>query len=468
MQVKRYRAASMAEALDMIKTELGDEAVILKSEKIPNPNIMDLMKKELIEVIAATEGEVAKPAPKNPPAGGGRLGYFTPQPVPDVPPKSNPAAFSDMLNQRIMQAEDVIDKVAVQQRSKPSRPSKSKQPAKKSGARTSKTATSRSKQTSSAAKSKKAGATMPPKQNENTSDGMSSLRSELQELRMMVNTLSSRMPSASTYTAKEFERLPQLLAQEMIQLLENGVEKQIATDLVNSISKKLNSDTEKDALVIREHLVEEMTSQIKTAGPIECKKGKTKVIALVGPTGSGKTSTLAKLAANSKFTVNKKVALISADTYRVSALEHLSTFAGFAQLPISAVYSPQELKATLTAHQDKDLIFIDTAGRSPRDEKHLLDLKSYMEAGQPDEIHLVLPVNMKNSDLAECIQRFGDLKFNRLIFTKIDETGSLGSVYNFSTKTDCPISYITTGQTIPDDIKLANSQALARLILRVA
>lgn len=491
MQVKRYRASSMQEALEKVREELGDDAVILRTEKIQNPSLLDLMKNETVEVVAATESDMqsmvpSAAKPKSSPRvsqgteqSGGRLSYFAPKPIPDISASTQQTptprtekevkAFSDLLNQRLNHAEATVNKevrkkssgLTVEQKKKSSKSSQTSNPAAKSTAKKTKT-----KPVSTGSRLDQ-NMRNTNKISLDNQDNIDTLRNELHDLRSMVNSLSVKMTTQNDSSMKEISELPDLLSREMIHLADCGIEKRIAWQLIEEVQKQLKNEEQNDSTLVQEILVESLMKRLDVAGPIECKKGKTKVIALVGPTGSGKTSTLAKLAANSKFTVNKKVALISIDTYRVSALEHLSNFAGLAQLPISAVYSAQELKGALVAHEDKDLIFIDTAGRSPRDERYLKDLKTYMDLGKPDEIHLVLPANMKSLDLIDCLRRFENLGVNRIVFTKIDETSSLGSLVNLQDETDHPISYITNGQTIPDDIKLANEQALARLILRI-
>ena len=293
------------------------------------------------------------------------------------------------------------------------------------------------------------------------------LREEIRELRSAVKALTGRR-DVDPVSLKDFADMPSSVAQEMMALLECGIEKQIAKTLIEKAAFSVPIDDAHNGDLLRETVIQEMTKMLKTAGPIKCQKGKTKVVALVGPTGVGKTTTLAKLAANSKFAFDKRVSLISADTYRMSAIEHLNTFAGIAHLPLSAVYSPEELKASLSAQQDKDLIFIDTAGRSPKDEKHLLELKRFMVCANPDEIHLVIPANIKNLDLLEVVRRFSVLPVNRIVVSKVDETNTLGTILNIAAEVDTPLSYITNGQTIPDDIELANSQSLARMIMRTA
>jgi flagellar biosynthesis protein FlhF len=431
MQVKRFQAPSMQEAIQRVKEELGPEAVILKSEVIPRGGVFGLAKKDMVEVVAAVEVPAPEPLPAQTSSGGGRLGYFsTPS---GSAPETRGQAFARILTDQIGNAKPVPGKKT--SKSPPSKPA-----------------------ASPAGPSAKPGVHETPR-------AIESLQSQMDDLRNAVKQMAKRI-DPSELNMREFADLPAPLAHAMMSMVENGVEGHIARSLIEKVASSLSVDHFHDKTVLHETLVQETAKLFHVAGPITCVKGKARVIALVGPTGAGKTTTLAKLAANSKFEFNKRVALISADTYRMSAIEHLNAFAGIAQLPIIAVYSPSELKTALDAYKDKDLIFIDTAGRNSKDAKHIAELKQFMVAARPDEIHLVLSANMKNMDLLDTIRRFRELPFNRIVFAKLDETGSPGGLLTVAAEADCPLSYVTTGQTIPDDIELANPERLSRTIIQ--
>jgi len=463
MKVKRFRAPTMREALQMVKDDLGDEAVILKSEVIDHSGFFDMMKKEKVEVVAAvdvSESSGTRLESKERKKTMSNLAYFKEKNVSSY--KLNrgnaqsgirsPEKFTDVLKSRIDQNEikgahrkgfagrGVYDSdtdaipwskhgSAVKNSSRVSDPGYSTAP------------------------------------NYVSDETIKNMQEELRDLRSLVRSVTGKASLFNDLSLKEFADMPAPYAEQVMALIERGVEKHIAKMVVERAASSIPVDNVHNKKKLISAMRKTIGSMIKTAGPITCKKGKTKIIALVGPTGVGKTTTLAKLAANSKFVFNKKVALISADTYRMSAIEHLNTFAGIAHLPISAVYSPEELQASLKAQQDKDLIFIDTAGRSPKDKKFLIELKVFMDCAQPDEIHLVIPANITYMDLLETIRRFGILDINRVIITKTDETVAIGSLLNISAEVDNPISYITNGQTIPDDIELAKGDKLSRLIL---
>ncbi|MCD6117015.1 flagellar biosynthesis protein FlhF [bacterium] len=461
MKVKRFRASTMREALQMVREDLGDEAVILKSGKIEHSGFFDMMKKEKVEVVAAVD--VSEQSSAGHKANERRmkmsnLSYFKDKNTDKSrlrgsSAQSNlkpPAGFTDLLKSKIEQDKNpdhkqngIVSK-GIYDSDTDAAPWVKPVPEK------------RTRRPSPVHESAR---------NPVHDETIRNMQEELKDLRSLVRSVTGKASLLNDLSIKEFADMPAPYAEQVMALIERGVEKHIAKMVVERAASSMPVDNVHNTKKLISAIRKTMGSMIKTAGPITCKKGKTKIIALVGPTGVGKTTTLAKLAANSKFVFNKKVALISADTYRMSAIEHLNTFAGIAHLPISAVYSPEELLASLKAQQDKDLVFIDTAGRSPKDRKFLVELKEFMDCAQPDEIHLVIPANIRYMDLLETIRRFGILNINRVIITKTDETVAIGSLLNISSEIDNPVSYITNGQTIPDDIELAKGDKLSRLIL---
>lgn len=187
---------------------------------------------------------------------------------------------------------------------------------------------------------------------------------------------------------------------------------------------------------------------------------------MVGPTGVGKTTTIAKLAANMSFLEGKEVALITLDTYRVSAAQQLRTFADIIGIPISVVFNPQDLGEAIKQYQKKDIIFVDTAGRSPYKDEHMGELQDFIEAANPDETILVLSVTTDSRDLINIYQQFNLIGVDKIIFTKLDESCNYGRILNTIYHIRKPIAYLTTGQNVPDDIEVPDTLELARTLLR--
>ncbi len=192
-----------------------------------------------------------------------------------------------------------------------------------------------------------------------------------------------------------------------------------------------------------------------------------KVIAFVGPTGVGKTTTLAKLAARFSLIERKKVAMVTADTYRIAATEQLKTYGRIMGIPVEVADSADEIVNVLTKYKNCDLVLVDTAGRSPSSDEQLDELKHFIARSQADEIHLVLSATTKYFDMIRIIERFGSaVPINRMIFTKLDETRSYGAFLNLMNNFQIPLSYYSVGQNVPDDLEIPEVHSLAERITR--
>ena len=191
-----------------------------------------------------------------------------------------------------------------------------------------------------------------------------------------------------------------------------------------------------------------------------------KIWAFIGPTGVGKTTTLAKIAAHFSLRFGKTITLITLDTYRIGGLEQLKTYARILRLPFEVAGDPDELKEIITRHRDQDLLLIDTAGRNPQNREQLEELKRFLTVDPRIQNHLVLSATTKDGDLAQGVQRFSLMPIASYIFTKIDETEEYASLFNQLLRHRRPLSYLTNGQRVPEDIELATKGKVANLILQ--
>ena len=191
-----------------------------------------------------------------------------------------------------------------------------------------------------------------------------------------------------------------------------------------------------------------------------------RVVAFIGTTGVGKTTTLAKVAAHFVLEQNLKGALITADTYRISAVEQLKKYAEILGLPVEVVYSAADLRKAIARHRSKDFILVDTAGRSQYNEFQMDELKELLAAHPRMEKHLVVSATTKEEDVGEIMARFSACKPDRIIFTKTDETRTVGMVVNLLAGGSLPLSFLSNGQSVPDDIIPATAERLAELLLR--
>jgi flagellar biosynthesis protein FlhF len=206
-------------------------------------------------------------------------------------------------------------------------------------------------------------------------------------------------------------------------------------------------------------------SEICVTGPINVTPGLRRIVALVGPTGVGKTTTIAKLAANFRLREKRRVGLITVDTYRIAAVEQLRTYADIIDLPMEVVSTPKEMRAAVARLSNLDLILIDTAGRSPRDEVRIQELKSLLAEASADEVHLVLSSIGSATNLAKTAERFAEVGTTALLLTKLDESAGLGNLLPLLRASKLPLSYVTNGQNVPDDIQAADQRRLARMVL---
>jgi len=259
--------------------------------------------------------------------------------------------------------------------------------------------------------------------------------------------------------------LPGTLVPTYASLLEADVPESLARRLVRYVAERLEPDEAHQADVVREALREAVESCVQVAPPIAAVSGTRRVVALVGPTGVGKTTTVAKLAANFKLAHGLKAGLVTVDTYRIAAVEQLRTYAEIIDLPLAVANSPAEMTQAIDQLGDVDLVLIDTAGRSPRDEVKIRELADFLQAAQPDEVHLVLSAVAGERSLRAAVDRFAVVRADRLILTKLDEADGLGGVLGVLGQANRPVSYLTTGQGVPDDIEPADRGRLARLIL---
>ena len=205
--------------------------------------------------------------------------------------------------------------------------------------------------------------------------------------------------------------------------------------------------------------------EIQVSGPIRIRPGERRLIALVGPTGVGKTTTIAKLAANFRLKEKRKVGLITVDTYRIAAVEQLRTYADIIDLPMAVVSTPREMREAVARMGDLELILMDTAGRSPRDEVKIQELKTMLTEAEADEVHLVLSSTAGSASLVRMAEQFAAVGTTTLVLTKLDEVAGLGNLLPLLRSCKLPLSYVTDGQNVPDDIEPADNRRLARMVL---
>lgn len=430
----------MAEALRMVKAELGPDAMILSTKKESTGGFLGFFSKQVYRVTAAID-----PARKSEP----------PQPAPVVlrePPVRERTAKEEMENSMLAplarELKELREKVDALSRREPE-----------------------------------------PRKETSDSDGIQSInltegslnlkkipRSDLEEIKkLLLATLTKSQedgvksvdwPSADEAQSSQNPSGKQLLPEDS-PLAKELTKSGISTELIRTIIDTLNTLPAQDAnQSIRARLGSVFARLIKFAGAPKLKNNSPRIIALVGPTGVGKTTTTAKLAAMYALNRGNKVALITMDIFRVGAVEQLKTYSRIMGIPLEVASSPKELEKAVEKHSGCELIFIDTAGRSHKDKEKLDEMKSFLEHDIPIEVYLCLSATTKDRELEEIFRRFSIFQISRVVFTKIDESESFGNMVNLLMKDNLPVAYFTTGQRVPEDIEVATSEKLAEMILR--
>ena len=263
--------------------------------------------------------------------------------------------------------------------------------------------------------------------------------------------------------------LPDPLVTQYLKLIEQEVAEELAEEIVTKVGQSLSSEEMSDPGKVCRAVHDEIAKRLPVemgAGELEpTDDGRPRTIALIGPTGVGKTTTIAKLAATFKLKQGKKVGLITMDTYRIAAVEQLRTYASIIGLPLKVVDSAQQLAEALESYKDLDAVLIDTAGRSQRAADKLGELKQTLAAAKPHHVHLVLSSTANQKVLLQTIERFSAVEADSIIFTKLDEAVTGGVLLNVARRVGKKVSYITTGQEVPHEIEPGCSDRLASLVM---
>ncbi len=400
--IRKFKAPTMKEAMRMAKDFFGDDAVILSSRKVKEPALSNTDDDEMVEITVTGE--------------------------------KNASANNDI---RKVLKPFYTAASAKTARSKNTEPSDNRRYEKDI--------------LSLAAKQDEVAALVEKQQ-----DDQDTLKRELHDIRSTLENLREDIRRSNGTllpdTRRELEK-------------DSGIEPELANELIQNIFLQLDGTDIKDHARIRMALRAEIVRQLNVGPKFDLPVGRPKLICMVGPTGMGKTTTITKLATHPEYYGRKRVGLITIDTYRVAAAAQLKTFAALAKLPLEIVYEPADFAAALDKMREQDVVLIDTAGRSPLNDTHLQDLRSIFQVAQPDELHLVLSSSMRADVLYDAYESFTVLPVNHIIITKIDETRRLGNILNISRKIPLPISFLTNGQKVPDDILLADKSEIAHLVV---
>ncbi|MCL6456757.1 MAG: flagellar biosynthesis protein FlhF [Gorillibacterium sp.] len=421
MRVKRYVVDSMPDALQRIRSELGNDAVILSTKDIRSGGFLGMFGKKKIEVIAATDTSENKSKVITKPITTVRSGT--------VPARSAAMAYANApVGQATMPfVPDVVpaeELVLVNHAS-----------------------TIRS---GTAVQSENKDSWKPPVVNNKVVQQPPVMENELME---EIRQMKQMMRTIATGQIITPFRHPVLDAWKD-KLADQDILPVVIEDIISSVEVEMSSSTIEltDEWVddrIRERLKLIVTGRGGT--PI---KTDVKIINFVGPTGVGKTTTIAKLAADQVLKSHRKVGLITSDTYRIAAVEQLKTYATILNIPLEVVFSPADLHKAFEQMQTCDLIFMDTAGRNYRNEMYVSELNALLSTKGNSETILVMSLTNKYRDMKVIAENFSKFGVEKVLFTKMDETASCGSIINLLYEYPLRLSYMTDGQNVPEDISL--------------
>lgn len=251
-------------------------------------------------------------------------------------------------------------------------------------------------------------------------------------------------------------------------LLTSGVKQRLASSLLMEADGSLDAAQRDDVWAIRGRIGQLVAAKLKVSGSIDLKnvdRAGPMVVALVGSTGVGKTTTLAKIAAGFRFDLGCRVGLITMDTFRLGAVDQLLQYAELISAPLEVVSSPEQVAQALDRLSECDLVLLDTAGRAPRDAEQLAELRKFLGIARPQATHLVVSATSSTAYVEETLRHFSQLSPTNLLITKLDEAVAFGSWLQLLHNCPLPISYLTTGQHVPQDIAVASSRRITSLLL---
>lgn len=284
---------------------------------------------------------------------------------------------------------------------------------------------------------------------------------ELQELKQMVTNLIKKVENIEHQTPQTVQT-PEEKYISFLNALD--IQDSISKKILEIVQRQINIDEKNHETILNamKVIAREYLGDIKTIDTDILNKPN--IYMFLGPTGVGKTTTLAKIAARLSLVENKKIGLITADTYRIAAVEQLKTYSEILGIPLEVIYEASELQDAIERFKDKDYILIDTAGRSHKSKELKSDYDELVRYLKDVKIYLVMSMTTSFKDLKSIIDSYGFLKEYRLLFTKLDEATSYGNILNLKVLTGKPLSYFTIGQSVPDDIEVADKERIIQYI----
>ena len=412
MIIKKFQGKTEADATEQAKKELGPNVVIMNVKNVKRKGIFAIFKPHLIEVTAALEEESE------------RVSYVK---------KEEPVSVAESIPVPVNKAQPIFSEETIRQ-FELSATSRAKEPEKNESAET-----------------------------KAIEEKLDNLQNLLEQKLQTKEQEVAPQENVAEEKSSELIKFEKLLYNKMI---ENEVNETYANQIIEEMEKNIKPNMPFDQALA--NIYQKMILKFGKPETITPAKNGPKVVFFIGPTGVGKTTTIAKVA--SKFSVEgkKKVALLTTDTYRIAAAEQLRTYADILEVPFRVIYTVDEIENSLRDFKDYDYIFVDTAGHSHKNETQKANMSEFIHSvdGKVEkEAYLVLSATTKYRDLLSIADSYSGMTEYKLIFTKLDETVTLGNLLNLKLYTGAPLSYVTCGQNVPDDIEQFNPQKTVKLLL---
>lgn len=469
MGIRTYRARSMADAIDAVQRELGRDAIILHTRNYKVGGLFGIGGRPVVEV-TASPASVVRDRQRGQNA-------RTPAQRPSQPRPSSPARTPQQPRPDAGGSNERLDPTSAERRREilerytqlaaSAAPASSPEPAasvkpERQPEPVATPSVPASVATDEAPPSRSAERMRVRSSGNTGARGSLGVEDELRSLRNMLGRLMHTQQAGPVSASA----LGEALSEAYVRMVEAEVDRDLADEVVSRVRSELTREELCDSSLVGPAVQGALAEMVRVATP---GRGRTEegplTIALVGPTGVGKTTTIAKLAAAYKLRRGQRVGLITTDTFRIAAVEQLRTYASIISVPLRVVMSPAEMASACRAMSDCDVVLIDTAGRSPRDGQRVDELSEYLEAARPHETHLVLSATAGAGALRSAASGFARANPDRVLFTKLDEAEGVGMVISMVHALGLPLSFVTTGQEVPDHIEPGRADRLARLVL---
>lgn len=442
MIIKKYVVKNVNEAMNKIRYELGKDAIIISQRKVRKPGFAGLFSGKLIEVTAAVENSIKDDKPEKIVKGDivSEEDEF----------KKSIESIKKLMENEIAVTKDIektssLNNMILEHNANVEKERKSSVIDSVIGSDDDESVLQAKDYTNIYAKI-------------GTDDKLSveSVHKEVEELKDLINkVIADKTEDDKKLSGMEKENSKVDLEPFIDKLKELDIDEEFHEDILKSASE-YKDDSLDDTEILRDIFERDI---------LVTNKGLKGRVVLVGPTGVGKTTTIAKLAGRLALIEKKKVGLITIDTYRIGAIEQLKTYAEIMNIPFKVVITIKEMEDAIESMKDCDVILIDTTGRSSKNTMQISELRAFVQKAEPDYINMVISATTKNKDIKSILEGYSELEYESIIITKLDETTVYGSIYNISRNANKPVSFITIGQNVPDDIKVSTKEELTRFIL---